>query len=69
MVLGGKIAIDVLFPNINSQELSTGAKVFYALSGVCLIIAGFINTIVLKVLKMKENILLSIIFWNRPKKN
>ena len=69
VVLGGKIAMDVLFPGINSQPLSTGAKVFYALAGVCLIIAGFINTILLKVLKFWAKLILNNDFGNRPKRN
>ena len=41
--------MDFLFPIENPAPLTTGGKVFYALCGVSLILAGFINTFLLKV--------------------
>ena len=49
VVLGGKIAVDFLFQTPNSSNLSTGAKVFYAFCGICMMVAGFVNTFLLKV--------------------
>ena len=51
IALGGKIISDYLFPN--KEELTKGASIFYGTCGVLLIIAGFINTFLLKVLFKK----------------
>ncbi len=63
VALSGKIITDYLFPS-QKQLLTSGAKAFYAISGVTLIIAGLVNTFLLKVsLNIKSLITSLKIIW------